>query len=73
MSLTNPRHAETVEPAVPITTPTEALQRVAAALALAEEKAEIGAKTSCSLRLSLAREYRALAKVLGEAEKDGES
>jgi hypothetical protein len=73
MSLTNPRHAETVEPAVPITTPTEALQRVAAALALAEEKAEIGAKTSCSLLLSLAREYRALAKVIGEAEKDGES
>ena len=55
MSLTNPRHAETVEPAVPITTPTEALQRVAAALALAEEKAELGAKTSCSLLLSLAR------------------
>ncbi len=73
MSLTNPRHAETVEPAVPITTPTEALQRVAAALALAEEKAELGAKTSCSLLLSLAREYRALAKVIGEAEKDGES
>lgn len=73
MSLTNPRHSETVEPAVPITTPTEALQRVAAALALAEEKAELGAKTSCSLLLSLAREYRALAKVIGEAEKDGES
>lgn len=73
MSLTNPRHSETVEPAVPITTPTEALQRVAAALALAEEKAEIGAKTSCPLLLSLAREYRALAKVIGEAEKDGES
>lgn len=49
------------------------MQRVAAALALAEEKAEIGAKTSCSLLLSLAREYRALAKVIGEAEKDGES
>lgn len=68
MSLTNPKHAETVTPAVPITTAAEARTRVAAALALAEEKAELGAKTSCQLLLSLSREYRALAKMMDEAD-----
>lgn len=70
MSLLNPKHAETVEAATVVTTAEQAIERSAAALALAEEKAELGAVKSCSLFLSLSREYRALAKVLAEQEAD---
>ena len=71
MSFTYPSNRPaTVTPAVPVTSSTEAIDRLAAGLALAETKADLGNAKGADACLRVAREYRHLSTILARREGD---
>lgn len=71
MSFTDPSNRpQSVTPAVPVTSSTEAIDRLAAGLALAETKADLGNTKGADACLRVVREYRHLSTILARREDD---